>query len=145
MNKETKQKVVVYVIKNKKLLVFRHIDFSYEEVGIQVPAGSIKEGETPQAAALRELKEETGYDCFQIIDSQPLGMEKYDMSPYRPEIQERYFFVAIPTADLPERWNSSEKHYGEQAPTNLECFWIPITSGHILSAGQGVMLYKIIH
>jgi 8-oxo-dGTP pyrophosphatase MutT (NUDIX family) len=141
MEKALKQKVVVFVVKDDKLLVFRHTDYSYEEVGIQVPAGSIREGETPEEAALRELKEETGYDCFKIEGS--LGVEKYDMTPYRSEIQERYFFLAIPTADLPERWNSEEKHDGEQEPTRFECFWIPLHSGHILQAGQGALLYKI--
>lgn len=143
MEKRAKQKVVVYVVKNDQLLVFRHTDYSYEEVGIQVPAGSIKQGETPEVAALRELKEETGYDTFQIVDPRPLGIEKYDMTPYRTEIQERHFFLAVPTAELPERWNSQEDHDGNQAPTNFECFWIPLTSGHILQAGQGAMLWRI--
>lgn len=143
MDKKRKQKVIVYVIRDGQLLVFRHTDFSYEEVGIQVPAGSIESGENPEEAALRELKEETGYDCFQIVDPRPLGTEKYDMTPYRQEIQERYFFLAVPTAELPDRWNSREEHDGEQKATRFECFWIPITSGHILQAGQGALLNKI--
>ncbi|MFG2004819.1 NUDIX domain-containing protein [Spirillospora sp. NPDC048911] len=36
--------------------VFRHTDHSYEEVGIQVPAGSIQPEETPEDAALREAR-----------------------------------------------------------------------------------------
>lgn len=143
MDKPIKQKVVIYVIKNDKLLVFRHTDFSYEEVGIQVPAGSIKDGEKPEEAASRELKEETGYECFQIVDPRPLGVEKYDMAPYRSEIQERHFFLAVPTADLPERWDSQETHDGKQLSTHFECFWIPITDGHILQAGQGALLHRI--
>lgn len=143
MQKVTKQKVIVYVIKNDKLLVFRHKDYSYEEVGIQVPAGSIKEGEKPEMVALRELKEETGYDCFQIVGPRPLGTERYDMTPYRAEIQERFFFLAVPTAELPERWDSYEMHDGEQEPTRFECFWIPLTLAHILQAGQGALLYRI--
>lgn len=143
MEKTHKKKVVVYVIKNDKLLVFRHPDFSYEEVGIQVPAGSVKEGETPEAAALRELKEETGRDCFQLVDPRPLGTDTYDMTPYRAEIQERVFFLATPTAELPERWDSQEEHDGEQKPTRFECFWIPLTAAHVLQSGQGSMLYQI--
>lgn len=34
--------------------MFRHTDYSYEEVGIQVPVGSIRPGETPEATALGE-------------------------------------------------------------------------------------------
>jgi 8-oxo-dGTP pyrophosphatase MutT (NUDIX family) len=54
--KVTKDKVLVYVVRDGKLLVFRHTDYSYEEVGIQVPAGSIRPGESPQDAALREAQ-----------------------------------------------------------------------------------------
>lgn len=73
--KITKEKVVCYIVKDKKVLVFRHVDFSYEEVGIQVPAGSIKPGETPEEAALREAREETGLDNFRIVEK--LGETEY--------------------------------------------------------------------
>lgn len=143
MEKPIKRKVVVYVVRDDKLLVFRHRDFSYEEVGIQVPAGSIRDGEEAEAAALRELQEETGYDCFKIIDPRPLGMDRYDMTPCRSEVQERTFFLAVPTADLPDRWESEETHDGEGMPTRFECFWIPLTAAHVLQSGQGSMLHRI--
>lgn len=136
-----KKKVIVYVVKDGKLLVFRHTDFSYEEVGIQVPAGTIKDNENPEIAALRELQEETGYSGFRIVRS--LGTSTYDMTPEKPEIHERYFFLAEPTQEIPDRWKSQEDHDGLQEPTRLECFWIPIEHGHILQAGQGSMLSKI--
>lgn len=56
----TKDKVLCYVVRDGMLLVFRHTDYSYEEVGIQVPAGSVRAGETPDAAALREARDEDG-------------------------------------------------------------------------------------
>lgn len=136
-----KKKVIVYVVKDGKLLVFRHTDFSYEEVGIQVPAGTIKDNENPEIAALRELQEETGYSGFRIVRS--LGTSTYDMTPEKSEIHERYFFLAEPTHEIPDRWKSQEDHDGLQEPTHLECFWIPIEHGHILQAGQGSMLSKI--
>ncbi len=134
MDKAHKKKVIVYVISNNKLLVFRHVDFSYEEVGIQVPAGTIEQDESPEVAAMRELQEETGYSCFKIIKQ--LGVQDYDMTPYRKEIQERHFFLAEPTEDLPERWASSE------GGIKFECFWIPLESAHVLQSGQGSMLSK---
>lgn len=33
-------KVLCYVVREGHLLVFRHVDFSYEEVGIQVPGAA---------------------------------------------------------------------------------------------------------
>ncbi|MFC7760367.1 hypothetical protein ACFQY4_21805 [Catellatospora bangladeshensis] len=43
-DKRVREKVVCYIVRDGRLLVFRHVDYSWEEVGIQVPAGSIKPG-----------------------------------------------------------------------------------------------------
>ncbi|MFM2424292.1 MAG: hypothetical protein RLZZ70_683 [Candidatus Parcubacteria bacterium] len=136
-----KHKVVVYVVKEEELLVFKHVDFSYEEVGIQVPAGTVKEGEDPEDAALRELTEETGYDRFKILKF--LGTQSYNCMPEKPEMHIRYFFQAEATETLPGRWMSQEDHDGTQAPTRFECFWIPLERGHILQSGQGALLSEV--
>ncbi|MFF0575569.1 NUDIX domain-containing protein [Streptosporangium saharense] len=49
-DKVVREKVLCYVVRDGRLLVFRHTDHG----GIQVPAGSIKPGERPKEAALRE-------------------------------------------------------------------------------------------
>jgi 8-oxo-dGTP pyrophosphatase MutT (NUDIX family) len=137
-DKVVKDKVLCYVVRNERLLVFRHIDYSYEEVGIQVPAGSIRQGETPEEAALREAREETGFTQFKVV--RKLGEITYDISPYRFEVQRRHVFSMELTEPTPERWVSQELHDGEQDPTNFECFWIPLEAAHILQSGQGALL-----
>ncbi|TFK42833.1 NUDIX hydrolase domain-like protein [Crucibulum laeve] len=39
---------------------------------IELPAGLIDEGETPEEAAIRELEEETGYKTAKVIESSPI-------------------------------------------------------------------------
>jgi 8-oxo-dGTP pyrophosphatase MutT (NUDIX family) len=140
--KTVRNKAVCYIVRGGKLLVFRHSDYSYEQVGIQVPAGSVRPGESPEDAALREAREETGLREFTIV--RKLGETEYDMTPYRWEIQRRHVFELELRQDAPERWNSQEDHDGTGEPTRFECFWIPLESAHILQSGQGALLGRLV-
>ncbi|MFJ4125990.1 NUDIX domain-containing protein [[Kitasatospora] papulosa] len=131
-------KVLCYIVRDEELLVFRHTDYSYEEVGIQVPAGSIRPGESLEAAALREAGEETGLSDFRIV--RKLGETRYDLSPYRFETQHRHVFLLELTRPAPCRWKSQEDHDGKRVSTRFECFWIPLKAAHVLQSGQGALL-----
>ncbi|WP_034270681.1 NUDIX hydrolase [Actinospica robiniae] len=139
--KIVKDKVLVYVVRDGHLLVFRHTDYSFEEVGIQVPSGSIRAGESPEGAALREAREETGLTLFKIVKK--LGETEYDISPYRFEIQRRHVFHLELLEETPERWASQEDHDGQGDPTRFECFWIPLEAAHVLQSGQGALLGRL--
>ena len=54
------RKVVGYVVRDRRLLVFTHDDVPLEIAGVQVPAGTIEPSELPEAAVVREVLEETG-------------------------------------------------------------------------------------
>ncbi|KAK2467112.1 hypothetical protein APHAL10511_001370 [Amanita phalloides] len=43
-----------------------------DKIVIELPAGLVDEGETPEQAAIRELYEETGYTATGIIESSPI-------------------------------------------------------------------------
>lgn len=60
--------VVIYpILKNEpdKIVMIRQYRYPLDEYIYELPAGLIDDGETPQMAAVRELKEETGFD-FEI-------------------------------------------------------------------------------
>jgi ADP-ribose pyrophosphatase len=58
---------IVSFISNDQILVIKSYRHLVDSIQIEVPSGYIETGEDPQEAALRELKEETGYGAKEII------------------------------------------------------------------------------
>jgi len=69
-------KVLAYITHANRLLVFSHPHSP--EAGIQVPAGTLKDGERPEDAVLREAHEETGLTHLELAGF--LGECQRDMS-----------------------------------------------------------------
>jgi len=71
--------IVPFISKDEILIIksYRHLVDSIE---IEVPSGYIDEGETAEQAAIRELKEETGYKAKDIIS---IGSYTLDYSMFK--------------------------------------------------------------
>lgn len=139
-------KVAAYITCNDQLLVFRHVD--YPEAGIQVPAGTVGEGESFDQAVLREAYEETGLPDLRIESY--LGRCVYDMRPITGQdvdIHRHYYHLSIPGPIESKRWQHWEMipSEGETEPILFELYWvdypeeIPELSGEL-----GDMLEKLI-
>ena len=63
--------LVVYSLKKDKVLLQKEFRLACNKWIITFPAGLIDAGETPKAAAKRELKEETGVELIDVIDILP--------------------------------------------------------------------------
>jgi len=119
--KHIKHKAFAYITHQQKLLVFSH---PYDPAsGIQVPAGTIEEGEAPEKAALREAFEETGLTGF-VLD-RFLGEQERDMEDFgREEIHHRYFYHLRYQGEPPTRWRHEERFSSDGSETHVfEFFW----------------------
>ena len=139
---QEKRKVVCYIVRAGRLLVFKHLDQPWDVTGLQVPAGTIEPGESPETAALREAQEETGLTQLRVVGK--VGVTVYDMTPSRRELHRRHVFHLAVDEETPERWVSHETKANDGSGTHrFECYWIPLSQGHALVAGQGALLGRL--
>ncbi len=54
---------VVAIDDEHNILLVKQYRYAVGKCILEIPAGSVDPGETPEEAARRELREETGYDC----------------------------------------------------------------------------------
>ncbi len=135
-------KVLCYVVRDRRLLVFRHRD--HPDAGLQVPAGTLHPGEDPQAGAIRETEEETGRRGFAVVTK--LGTYDHEFHDSfrghaRHELHERHVFHIGPPPDLPESWS----HLAEEGDGDFwfEFSWVPIGPDLVLAGDQHALLGRL--
>jgi 8-oxo-dGTP pyrophosphatase MutT (NUDIX family) len=137
-----KQKVLVYVIRDqpaeRQVLVFTHRDFA--EAGVQVPAGTVEPGEAPDAAAYRELVEESGLTAAQARLVRKLAEA---LEPEQEQNRHAYWFA--PVTALPDHWAHCVAGAGEDRGMRFDYFWLPVSAGAQLAGGQGRFLHLAHH
>ena len=137
---DRKQKALAYITHGNRLLIFRHLH--HPEAGVQVPGGTVKEGEPPEAAVMREAFEETGltelsFDCY-------LGEQSWAMTAAgHEEIHHRRFYHLRCAGTPPEVWCHVERGSpGDSGPGYLfELYWADLPHGiPELIAAHGALL-----
>ena len=108
---------VVFVIRNKKILMEK---LSYPSLGDRVfysiPGGGIEDGETPEQAAIRELKEECGLDGTIVRKLTEL---------YNNNRTEHVFEVKVPDDQEPITGYDPEEAENDDPPLK-EVLWLAL-------------------
>ncbi len=143
----TRDKVIAYIThmdstnETTRLLVFSQPHAP--EAGIQVPAGTVKPGESPDIAVLRVAHEETGLPGLELVRC--LGERTIDMRPWdKDELHRRHFYHLRCPGTPPERWQTTESDpdgTDDPGPIIFALFWAPLPDGvPPLITQQGVLL-----
>ena len=116
------EKVVAYITRDDHLLVFRHVD---SDAGIQVPAGTLELGESPDDGVIREAWEETGLE--HLVVRRFLGTRDYDMSPYGiAELHRRHYYHLECEGEAPSVWHHFETGGGTAEGIEFELYWVKL-------------------
>jgi 8-oxo-dGTP diphosphatase len=138
----TLMKVVAYVTRLRgsqhELLVFEHRD--HPEAGLQVPAGTIDPGEPPEAAAARELAEETG-----VHAKASSRIDVYEwQNPTTGHWHRRHVYHFDAPANLPDRWEHVVTAGEEDRGLVFICHWLEIDqAAERLCSDQGHSLRRL--
>ena len=108
----------------RELLVFEHPD-PRGGFTIQLPAGTVESGESPAAAAVRELLEETGVRAeivglAGVVDERPEG-----------RALRRWIYVMRPSESTPDEWP-----FRCDCAAPIRCFWTSFAAAVVVSPQQ---------
>ena len=131
----TRPRAVAYVVRDGAVLVFTHRPTpGTGTAGLQVPGGTIHDGEDPTAAVVREVREETGLEVEVV---RPLG------TITRGGRELHHFHVA-PLGEVPQAWDHDEMSDGDVPLWTFSLFWLPIpVARHALDHGMGDLLDRL--
>ena len=106
--------------------------------GIQVPKGTIEEGETPLEAIAREMFEETG--LTDLIVQELIAQDYFEH--YSGALHKRYFYH-LTTEEKRDAWLHSPTGINERG-MQFSLYWINDPSEVSFAKGHGDYLYRLV-
>jgi len=86
---------IIPITLDKKIIMVNQYRFGSKEISLEIPGGVTNKGETPKEAALRELREETGYESNKVFElgrvfCNPALMSNYTFSFLALDVENKY-------------------------------------------------------
>ncbi|MFJ5562694.1 NUDIX hydrolase [Lysinibacillus xylanilyticus] len=118
-----------------QVLVFEQ---NTEGAGIQIPKGTVEEGETPLEAVIREMFEETGLSYLVVK-----GLIAQDYFNHHSGLLQKRYFYHLTTNENRDSWMHCPTGVNE---TGLEFsfYWITDEQEVTLAKGHGDYLYRVL-
>lgn len=137
----TRRKVFAYITRGpeeqKELLVFEHQ--GEPEAGLQVPGGTIEEGEMLIDALYREVQEETGLP--RVVLEFVGKIHKYNYYPEdQDKVYERNIFHFEYIGEPVDYWEHKVVSDGQDNGRTFQFHWEPVENCPKLAAGQDAAL-----
>jgi 8-oxo-dGTP pyrophosphatase MutT (NUDIX family) len=118
-----RERVVAYVTRQGPtgldLLTIEHGDI---EAGVQVPAGRLDPGESPEQGLVREVQEETGITGISVV-RRLADMDEFERL-YGPGPHRSQAFHAEVTTEGPDEWEHRVRGSGADAGVVYRCRWV---------------------
>lgn len=136
-----RHRVFTYITRADQLLILEYVDGRYLQP--QIPGGTVKTGELPAQAALREAQEETGLSELQIVKC--LGHFERDLTNIgRDESIVAWFFHLHTNEVAPESWRHFECDSSEGfGPIEFALSWVPLSDIPQLGGIDQTMLSEL--
>jgi len=149
---------VVPLTEDQRVVFVRQFRFGANALTLEIPGGMCDEGELPRVSALRELREETGYETADLVDlgwvhPNPAIQSFYDFFVYpRPGIILAQFLVgtALAIRSIRAAFDAADRRV-EAVALTLGCsrfgaFWraaLPQTWSGMLAGGVVCWSYSV--
>ncbi|XOV83267.1 MAG: NUDIX domain-containing protein [bacterium] len=119
-----RHRVFTYITRENELLLLNHV--AHPRLLPQIPGGTVEPDETPEEAAFREAREETGLDQLRLVKLLDSGVR--DLRAIGRDETIMAWFYHLQTDQLTrESWRHTEAYPSEgHGPVEFELYWSPL-------------------